>query len=354
MRPTPCPRLFEVEAARDGRLTGAELANFERHMTGCPVCLREANALEGLADALRASPGTDAGGDILHVRRERTRLLAAFDRALVTPEGYRSGARRRLLLSGAAALVVCILVLWRARPGAQPVHPAAIVHADSTAVWVRRTSGNCEEIDLDRGALWIRVDHSFGEERLLVVLPDGELEDTGTTFTVSAEDGHTTRVAVEEGHVVLRIRGQPAVAMGPGDTWVPEPRPAARASATADPPANTAPAARLDAVDRDTPPLPPSAAPYLSIPSASASDPSVDFRAAMAALDVGDNHQAAAAFASFLAKHPRDARAEDAAYLHVIALQRSGDGAGMKQAALEYLYRYPQGFRQSEVEPLSR
>jgi hypothetical protein len=353
MRPTPCPRLFEVEAARDGRLAGAELANFERHMVGCPACLREANALEGLADALRASPGTDSDADMLHVRRERTRLLAAFDRTLVTPE-HRSGARRRLLLSGAAALVVCVLVLWRVRPSAQPVHPAAIVQADSTAVWVQRRSGNREEIDLDRGALWIRVDHSSGEERLLVVLPDGELEDTGTTFTVSAEDGHTTRVAVEEGHVVLRIRGQPTVAMGPGDTWMPEPRPAARTSAPANPPANAAQAARFDAVDRDTSPLPPSVAPSPSNPSASASDPSVDFRAAMAALDVGDNHEAAATFANFLAKHPRDARAEDAAYLRIIALQRSGDSVGMKQAALEYLRRYPAGFRQAEVERLSQ
>ena len=51
------------------------------------------------------------------------------------------------------------------------------------------------------------------------MLPDGELEDIGTTFTVSAEDGRTTRVAVQEGSVVLRIHGQPPVAIGPGETW---------------------------------------------------------------------------------------------------------------------------------------
>jgi hypothetical protein len=32
-------------------------------------------------------------------------------------------------------------------------------------------------------------------------------------------------------------------------------------------------------------------------------------------------------------------------YVRVIALQRSGDRAAMKQAALEYLHRYPEGFR---------
>jgi len=43
-----------------------------------------------------------------------------------------------------------------------------------------------------------------------------------------------------------------------------------------------------------------------------------------------------------------------AASHHVIALQRSGEMAGMKEAALEYLRRYPAGFRQADVEPLSR
>ena len=90
--------------------------------------------------------------------------------------------------------------------------------------------GDRENVVLERGALWIHVDHSSGEGRLLVVLPDGELEDIGTTFTVSADDGHTTRVAVQEGHVVLRLRGQAAIALGPGDTWMPDPRPVASAS----------------------------------------------------------------------------------------------------------------------------
>src|SRR5580692_7938075 len=111
MRSTPCPRLFEVEAARDGRLTGAERASFERHMIGCPACLREAKALEGLAEALRASPRDDTGADELHVRRKRTRLLAAFDRTLTAPE-HRAGDRGWLLWpASVAAVVACALVL---------------------------------------------------------------------------------------------------------------------------------------------------------------------------------------------------------------------------------------------------
>jgi hypothetical protein len=337
---------------RDGRLTGAERTSFERHVTKCPTCSREVQALEALAESLRANPPENAVVDELQVRRERTRLLAAFDRALLSPRRSSSIGRRLLWPAAAAALVAVVLLLPRLRrPAEAPAHASsAVVQADSSAVWAERMVGDRENVVLERGALWVHVDHSSGQGRLLVLLPDGELEDIGTTFTVSADDGHTTRVAVQEGHVVLRLRGQAAIALGPGDTWIPDPRPVASASASVALPVDAAPAARLDRGEQSASSPRPSAA--LAPPPVS--DPSVDFRVAMAALDVGDNHQAAAAFAKFLEKHPRDARAEDAAYLRVIAFQRSGDSAGMKQAALEYLRRYPTGFRHAEVEPLSR
>jgi hypothetical protein len=353
MSATPCPRLFEAEAMRDGRLAGAERASFERHMTVCPACLREVQALETLAESLRMRSPDRTAADELHTRRERTRLLAAFDRALLAQEQPRNVRHRLIWPAVVSALVVAILlVLPRVRRPAEPRAHAlsAVVRADSMSVWAERTEGDLEDVVLERGALWIHVDHSSGEGRLLVALPDGELEDIGTTFMVSADDGHTTRVAVQEGHVVLRLRGQSAIALGPGDTWIPDPRAVASASASVAPSADPVPTARLDRGEESAPSPLPSAA--LAPPPAS--DPSVDFRAAMAALDVGDNHQAAAAFAKFLETHPRDARAEDAAYLRVIAFQRSGDRAGTKQAALEYLRRYPAGFRHADVEPLSR
>ena len=74
----------------------------------------------------------------------------------------------------------------------------------------------------------------------------------------------------------------------------------------------------------------------------------------MAMLDAGDNARAAAAFALFMRDHPEDSRVEDAAYLRVLAFQRSGDAAGMKNAADDYLRRFPQGFRRADVETLSR
>jgi len=89
-------------------------------------------------------------------------------------------------------------------------------------------------------------------------------------------------------------------------------------------------------------------------PAADSSDPATDFRAAMSDFTSGDNARASSLFATFLGQHPRDSHAEDAAYLRVLALQRAGNASGMKQAATEYLARYPHGFRYAEVEPLSR
>jgi TolA-binding protein len=82
-------------------------------------------------------------------------------------------------------------------------------------------------------------------------------------------------------------------------------------------------------------------------------DPSADFRAAMKALNGGDSARAAALFSAFISDYPRDSRGEDAAYLRVLALQRAGNSSAMRQAAADYLSRYPRGFRRAEVEQLS-
>jgi hypothetical protein len=342
-----CPRLFEAEAMRDGRLVGDERASFERHIAMCPVCAREVRALEALAETLCAAPRHDEA-DELHVRRERTRLLAAFDQALVVPERHRPP----LLLLGmaaAAALVVCLAVLWRVRP-ALPDAPAssAVVHADAAAVWSKRREGDRDEVVLERGALWIHVHHAAVGGRFVVALPDGELEDIGTTFTVSAEDGRTKSVTVEEGRVLLRLRDRPPVTLASGDTWVADaPARTARgiASGSSEPALSGASAREGRGAPRRSPePAGPNPA----------ADPAADFRAAMNALDIGNNREAAARFEGFLQSHPRDARAEDAAYLRVIALQRAGDHGEMQDAARGYLRLYPDGFRHAEVDRLAR
>jgi hypothetical protein len=301
-------------------------------------------ALEALAEALRADPADQT--DELRVRRERTRLLAACDRALVAPERRGAGRRRLALPAVTAGVLVSLLVLWRVRAAAPPAVTAnAVVHADGATAWSERVEGNREIVILERGTLSIRVHHSLSGPRLLVALPDGELEDIGTTFAVSAQDDHTTRVTVQEGRVVLRLRDRPPRIIGSGETWVPEVQALVASAAAATEPV---PSTQIPLLG-PSPRSPPSAA---SVASALAPS-SAEFRSAMDALDRGDNHEAATHFTSFLAKHPRDPRAEDAAYLRVIALQRCGDARGMKEAAQEYLRRYPAGFRYAEVERLS-
>ena len=365
-----CPRLFEAEALRDGRLVGAERLSFQRHLDSCARCSREVAELQMLADRLCDS-GAEADADELRARRERTRLLAAFDAKLAPPE--RTLPARGWLVGAAAAslLLLGIFVYVRARSIAAPgTERVVVVHADGAASWSRQSEGPVEKILLERGALSIHVDHARERRRLLVVLPDGELEDIGTIFTVSAEAGRTTRVSVASGSVVLRIRGQAPLALRAGETWRPsqpavaasclscEPPPAAgAASAPIIPPsaalASPLASTRLQPAQTALPPSDRRASPAASA-AGHEPTPSVDFRAAMTLLDRGDNGAAAARFSSFLDAHPRDARCEDAAYLRVIALQRTGDAGSMKEAANRYLRQYPNGFRRAEVAALAR
>jgi TolA-binding protein len=353
MKPA-CPRLFEVEAWRDGRLSGAEAERFRAHLKLCPNCTTEMQNLDALGEALRAAlPSTDE----LHVRRERTKLLAAFDARLVpAARPWRSS----LALVAAVAALTCVVLAGAfrfARPApapaiarhAAPVVEPVAVRADRSARWSRQADAQLETIRLESGALSIHVDHAASSRRLRVLLPDGELEDIGTTFSVSADSGHTTRVSVQEGSVVLRLRGVAPLALSAGDAWSPPP--------VAPPEAPTSP--RLRAATGTQAVVSANAGPASGVPSSaiggtpSEPDPAAEFRAAMAALNRGDNSQAATLFGAFVTQHARDSRAEDAAYLRVLALQRTGNDGAMRQAARDYLTRYPHGFRKSEIEPLA-
>lgn len=355
-----CPRRFEVEALRDGRLQGTERAHFQTHLDTCSDCSREARELDALAAALRAP--SNAPADQLHVRRERTRLLAAFDASLVPDlpaTRNRSWLRFAPGLLALAALAALGFALWPTSSSSPPV-PLAVhaseaitVRADSRTDWSRHDEIELDKIILRSGALSIRVEPTQPRRRLLVILPDGELEDIGTTFSVSADTGRTTRVTVQEGSVVLRLRGKAPLALGAGDFWTPPalvtpPLPAAPAS-SALPATNAAPAARGSSASASV-----SAGTATSASASPVRDASADFRAAMSAFDAGDHAGAVARFGAFISAHPRDSRVEDAAYLRVLALQRSGNRTATQRAARDYLELYPGGFRRAEVEGLAR
>jgi len=341
---------------RDGRLTGPALASFARHLSGCGACSREAGFLDRLGASLRASaPAGEGELDDLGVARGRTRLLAAFDGALVA--SGRRPARWLLAPAVAAAVVAGLFVLARERVRAPvPAQPRAVVHAQADSLWSRHVDDKGEHVVLERGALEIRVGPAAHRAPFKVVLPDGELEDIGTTFTVRVADGHTKKLAVQEGSVLLRVRGSAPVAVNAGETWTAEQTRSSNAGGTTRPEpieaaANAAkPKREPRRVDRDRP------LPRRAHAALEADEPAQakEFRAAVRRLQRGDDCEAAAAFARYVTSYPGDTRAEDAAYLRVIALQRCGSDDDMKRAAREYLSRYPAAFRRAEVERLSR
>jgi hypothetical protein len=352
MTPATCPRLFEVEARHDGRLAGSERHSFERHLLSCAACAQEARALEALRTELRArSPHPS---DELQLRRERTRLLAAFNRTLVQQPAARS--RARLAFGLAASMLTLAVVLWF---GASrlfgPAPPQVVIQAAAGAVWSQHSAEDSELVTLKSGTLNIVVRREPGERALRVLLPDGELQDIGTTFSVTVENRHTTRVQVDEGSVLLERRGRAPSIILAGDTWLAlspvaqkpssaQPAPAASerplAAPSPTPTAATAVAARRE-------PAPRTAANSTDLAAS-------DFRAAMLALNTGQAKTAAAAFQRFSQRYPSDPRAEDAAYLRVLALVRAGDVNAQRAAAQSYLDRYPRGFRRAEIERMLR
>lgn len=340
-----CPRLFEVEALRDGRLEGAERSRFEQHLRGCSTCSSETRALDALGEALRADT---APNDQLHVRRERLRLLAAFDRSLV--EQGTSRSRRGFVATAAALVLVALVAVWLIGVPQQSVPgPSAIVHASEAASWSRTISAQRELLRLDHGELWIHVAEGPNKQPLLLKLPDGELEDIGTIFSVSVENQRTIYVKVEEGRVLLRLAGRDPIVLDAGQSWSAEETTAAH---TAHPAKESAPSEPAQPAPTPVPSLGRAApAPGQAVePSPDAA--SLDFKRAVATLNAGHHAQAAVVLQRFIAKYPADSRAEDAAYLRVLALQRSGNHEATQAAARDYLRRHPSGFRRAEVERL--
>lgn len=352
-----CPRLFEVEALRDGRLAGAERASFERHLASCATCARETEAVDALGCALRASAPADV--DELQLRRERVRLLAAFDRSL-TRQRRRWLGPRALVAFSVAVVVAMSFALVRVAPSTGGITASgAVVQAGAQARWSRRTEGGRELVVLESGSLRIRVQRAPGARSFAVMLPDGELEDIGTTFSVTVTENRTERVLVDEGTVLLRLRGRAPIVLEAGQTWHASPPPVAPQKRSSDKPSAPREPSEPARPERSAPAREPVSRPRESPSAATAMDQlgpdaSVEFRTALAALSAGEARSAAQQFRRFAEKHPSDPRAEDAAYLRVLALERAGDASARRTAARAYLLRYPLGFRRAEVERLAR
>lgn len=349
-----CERVWEVEAARDGRISGEDRARVERHIAGCTDCERERAALAALENALRAV--TTPGSDELCVRRRRHQLLRRANGE------HLAAARPRIRGAWVAASLLALVagggLRWYAGTRTAPPPPAApqralsnvIVKADPGALFVRERRDGQEIIDLRAGRVTVIVTHEGSGRGVVVRTPDGSVEDVGTTFAVSVREGRTAAVEVFEGRVFARIAGRALKLLGAGDLY--QPYPITSAVEPALPKAQRTPAAHADVGSKarhaQRAPAQETKAPDLAAPA-----PAMDeFADAFAAFEAGEMSRAAALFFQYEARHRDEIRAEDAAFLRVVALIRAGRALEADFAARTYLHRYPNGFRARDVQRL--
>ena len=341
-----CDRLWEIDALREGRLGPKDADAAERHIAVCEACAaarsRDEELNAWLADAAPREPST------LELRRLRVRLLRSV--GVDKPTGARHLGMRvalasalifSVVLGGTLAHrhfavknpVVAIAAAPAVAPSATVVREiqnfSATVQASDGARWTQTRDGSIEHVQLDDGALSIHVRHRNEREQLFINLPDGTIEDRGTTFDVEAHDGHTTRVAVSEGVVTLRIRGANEILLRAGSSWpLPLTTPAARAPAVA------------------------IAASHASTSAAPDDDGSASYAAAVSLLRHRSYAAAATAFGDYVRAHPREPDAEDASYLEAVALAQSGDANGAMTTAERHLSSYPSSFHRKEASLL--
>jgi hypothetical protein len=338
-----CDRLWEVDALREGRLGPKDAEAAERHAHACDICgaarSRSAELDAWLANASPREPSA------LELRRLRVRMLRSVG---VDPPVERSRVGIRAAVAAAIVLFVCISIFFTHRhfavknptvvistlPAVVPSSNAAqaipdfmaTVQAADGARWTQTRNGPVEHVVLEDGALSIGVRHRNDQERLIVDLPDGTLEDRGTTFAVEARGGHTTHVTVIDGAVALRIRGADDVVLRAGSSWPPIPTTHARSISTASPTAS----ANRQPED----------------------DGSASYAAAVSLLRRRSYAPAASVFHDYVQAHPQEPDAEDASYLEAVALAQSGDANGAITAAERHLSSYPKSFHRKEASLL--
>jgi TolA-binding protein len=341
-----CDRGWEVEAYREGRLGTKDVESYERHLRTCAVCAERVARDERLQALGRALPVAEPAE--LALRRLRARIL----RDVTTRAPGRPWLTRQRLafVSALGIALVAIASVVAVRSAARthataasaragpPARLAGAVAPGAGAAWTQTREGTVERVELEAGTLRVHVRPQGAGERFLVRLPDGEIEVRGTTFEVTALAGLTRHVGVDEGTVVLRLRGSPDRSLGPGTSWsAPESAPSDGQQAMALP-AATARAATLPrrhdgaAQDKDY-----GASVYVS---------------AMQSFREGRYDSAAAAFHAFALAFPQATEAEDASFLEALSLARAGRGDAAALAAQRHLESFPRSFRRKEASIL--
>lgn len=335
MRSDACAMASLVEAKRDGRLGDREAGSLARHLGTCAACRELDRELDEVRDLLRR-PSVPSLTPLEH-QRSRLALL----RAAASPPPPRSSPRRprlRAMVVVVAAVSVALAAWLRPRPAAvavarhmPPQTPAALhdpvrlaegerrgpypaettIRGSAEARFERHVEDRVERVELTEGTLDLAVRKLSPDERFLVATGDAEVEVRGTELEVEAHAGRIVRVAVSEGKVEVRYRRRVSV-VAAGSAWRP--------------PLETASARR-----------------------GSRSEASKAFGDAVDMLGRGDYAAARSRLDAFRAAHPADERADLAAFLTIVSLQRAGRRSEAQEAARRYLELYPSGDRRADA-----
>jgi ferric-dicitrate binding protein FerR (iron transport regulator) len=361
MKPEPCPMALLVEAKRDGRLGHRELASVDRHLATCASCAELVSDLGRIRALLRAPTPTPAP---LSVQRSRLKLLR--EAALPSSPAQRPSRPLIALAVALAAAGALGLALRQRSPEShvavmqpmaasanEPPRTATSVLPEGQARFTRTSSDGTEIVTLSDGAVNLSVRHLEAGERFLVKTGDAEVEVRGTLFRVEAANDRIQRVSVAEGKVEVRFGGA-TFFMTADERW----------DRPADAPLSPAKAAAIRSSDSSTKTeehgvtavkrSPAKAHPASSAkPVASDAESAGAFEEGMAMMERGDYGAAARRLEAFSSSSPADDRAEDAAFLVILALQRAGRPAEAAAAARRYLATYPSGYRRAQAKAIA-
>lgn len=323
--PSMCERLALTEALFDGRLGPAECASTARHLKTCPDCRAHLQQLEALREGLQRAVGTPT--PLEHQRARLALLRVAADAGTASSPPKRRAPRAVALL--AAALVLAPLAAWAtvavrsalpsiaapSAPASAPV-PSAL---DSGATHASRAAAT-----------------ALPEARVAVELPpNGEAPPHAAAGAGAAISNESSEKRPPSEGASVGKGAQPGPSLPPR-----APRDVAHGGVVA--PIGAAPRAASSA----------SSASAASLGTATADGASRDFADALHALSDGDFGASAGKLDTFAAIHPDDPRAEEAAYLKAIALERSGRVDEARAAARRYLDRYPDGAHRAQAQRL--
>ena len=211
--------------------------------------------------------------------------------------------------------------------------------------------GLTQIVALGRGRLRAQVAKLTPTQRFMVRTVDAEIEVRGTVFRVrsvagdpSCGAGSPTRVAVEEGTVIVRQGGKEAI-LRAGDTWPGDCASPAASGALA----RSAPSSALP-IAAETPPRAEESA-TATTEASTLAEQNDSFASAVAAKTSGDALGAIARFEAFLAKYPGSPLAESATVqrMHLLA---PVDHKRAREAAQSYLATYPKGLARAEARTI--